>query len=75
MRMKDHEDRFGAIAIGKGYLSFDKLFNALNIKASDNLESRQNKDICTILHEQGHMNISQINEVLMDMDMPPIYNE
>ncbi|MCP4672824.1 MAG: hypothetical protein GY857_16125 [Desulfobacula sp.] len=67
MAIKDLDQRFGSIAVRKGYISSEQLIDALSIQATENVEDNTHRIIGTILREKGYLSIEQINEILQDM--------
>jgi hypothetical protein len=61
------DKRFGAVAIDKGFISLEQLFEAMKIQISENTEGVEHRLIGQILWEKGYMSSEQINEVLKSM--------
>lgn len=61
------DKRFGAVAIDKGFISIEQLFEAMKIQISEDVEGTDHRLIGQILWEKGYMNSEQINEVLKNM--------
>ncbi len=61
------DKRFGAVAIDKGFISIEQLFEAIKIQISEDVEGTDHRLIGQILWEKGYMNSEQINEVLKNM--------
>ena len=61
------DKRFGAVAIDKGFISLDQLFEAMKIQISEDTEGVAHRLIGQILWEKGYMSAEQINEVLKSM--------
>ena len=57
----------------KGFLTVDQLVAALRIQAIEEIEKGKHRLIGTILFEQGHMTIPQIDEVFEPMTIPSGY--
>lgn len=68
-KRKDFEMRFGNIAVAKGFITTDQLFEAIKIQVTEEIEEKKHRLIGMILLDQGLMTIEQINEVLEAMDM------
>jgi hypothetical protein len=65
--------RFGATAVEKGFLTVDQLVAALKIQAIEEIEKGKHRLIGTILFEQGHMTIPQIDEIFGPMTVLSAY--
>jgi hypothetical protein len=61
------DKRFGAVAIDKGFISLEQLFEAMKIQISENMEGAEHRLIGQILWEKGYISSDQINEVLKSM--------
>lgn len=62
--MKDRYKMFGEVALEKGFVTAEQLYQALTLQARDTLEGRPERLLGQILLELGAMNESQIAEVL-----------
>ena len=67
MTMQDLEQRFGATAVGKGYITLDQLMEALQIQVRENIEGKTHRLTGRILCDLGYMTLQQVEEVLADM--------
>lgn len=65
--------RFGATAVEKGFLTVDQLVAALKIQAIEEIEKGKHRLIGTILFEQGHMTLPQIDEIFGPMTVLSAY--
>jgi hypothetical protein len=63
------DKRFGAVAIDKGFISLEQLFDAMKIQISENMEGGEHRLIGQILWEMGYITSEQINEVLKSMEI------
>ena len=61
------ERRFGVIAIEKGFITVDQLWEGLVRQRAQSSPERQH--IGTILKDMGYIEVSQINEVLEVMKL------
>jgi hypothetical protein len=61
------DKRFGAVAIDKGFISLEQLFEAMKIQIREDTEGIEHRLIGQILWEKGYINSQQINEVLKGM--------
>jgi hypothetical protein len=61
------DKRFGAVAIDKGFISLEQLFEAMKIQISENTKGIEHRLIGQILWEKGYISSEQINEVLESM--------
>ncbi len=67
MAIKDLDQRFGSIAVKKGYISSEQLIEVLSIQATENIEDNTHRIVGTILREKGYLSIEQIKEILQEM--------
>jgi hypothetical protein len=58
------EKRFGIVAVEKGYITKVQLDNAIITQMTDEVLEREHRPIGTILLDQGHITVEQIDEVL-----------
>ena len=70
MTTQSFEKRFGMIAVEKGFVTSEHVLEAIEIQLKENMEQNKHRFIGTVLVEQGHMRHSQIQEVLVSMDIP-----
>ena len=70
MPTKHFEKRFGMMAVEKGFVTPEQIFEAIEMQVKENLEQKKHRFIGTVLVEQGYMRHSQIQEVLKAMDIP-----
>jgi hypothetical protein len=61
------DKRFGAVAVKKGFVTLENLYEAMKIQISENLEDTDHRLIGQILWEEGYIKTEQINEVLKAM--------
>ncbi len=61
------DKRFGAVAVEKGFVTLENLYEAMKIQILENLEGTDHRLIGQILWEQGYIKTEQINEVLKAM--------
>ncbi len=68
-KMKGHaiEIRFGIIAVDKGFITSEQLFDALRTQVLGDIEQREHKLIGTILLEMGLVTNAQIDEVVKEL--------
>ena len=59
--------RFGAIAAGKGFVSFGDLRNAVAIQAREDLDGKKHRLIGSILFSLDLITAEQIDEVLNEL--------
>ena len=67
------KDRFGTIAVEKGFLTTEQLLEALNIQAKENIETGNHRLIGQILLHLGYMTEDQIDEVLESINLAMVY--
>ena len=61
------DKRFGAVAIDKGFITFENLIEAMKIQILENLQGIDHRLIGQILWEECYIKTEQINEVLKSM--------
>jgi hypothetical protein len=61
------DKRFGAVAVEKGFVTLENLYEAMKIQILENLEGTDHRLIGQILWEEGYIKTEQINEVLKAM--------
>ncbi|MGD8893738.1 MAG: hypothetical protein PVJ20_11030 [Desulfobacterales bacterium] len=61
------DKRFGAVAVEKGFITLENLYEAIKIQILENLDGSNHRLIGQILWEQGYIKTEQINEVLKTM--------
>ena len=72
-RRKDHQvtgefcERFGAIAVRKGFASLDQVRKAVVEQIEDDVEGREHRLIGTILYQRGWITEDQIEQVLLEL--------
>ncbi len=64
---KKYCNRFGMIAVGKGFVTADQLKEALTEQADDNLSYRPHRLIGRIFFDKGWITDEQINIVLNEL--------
>jgi len=67
MPVKTLEKRFGTIAIEKGFVEIEHVFEAMDIQIRENLEGFEHRLIGQILWEKGYITTEQIDEVVKSM--------
>ena len=70
---KKLKNRFGTIAVDKGFIRSEQLVEALTIQAQENVEQGTHRLIGQILLEEGLLTESQIDEVLETMSNAIVY--
>ncbi len=69
----NHKNRFGTIAVEKGFLTKEQLLEALNIQAKENIESDTHRLIGQILLDRGYMTEDQIDSVLESINLAMVF--
>ncbi|MBW1851164.1 MAG: hypothetical protein JRJ15_06980 [Deltaproteobacteria bacterium] len=64
MALEDLDQRFGSIAVKKGFITSEQLIEAISIQVAENIKDNKHRIIGTILRDMGLLTIEQINEVL-----------
>jgi hypothetical protein len=67
MTISHLDQRFGSIAVKKGYITAEQLVEAITVQIRENVEGHNHRLIGAILHEKGYITIDQINDVLKTM--------
>lgn len=65
------EERFGKIAVKRGFITPDQLKKALSIQEAEFNDKGNHRFIGNILSEQGLISISQIDEILESIGKGP----
>jgi hypothetical protein len=68
MPASDREERFGKIALEKGYITESQLDSVIDAQMNDEIWDRKHRVISTILFHSGYLTIQQIDEVLQVME-------
>ena len=61
------DKRFGSVAIEKGFITIDNLYEAMKTQIFENLSGAIHRPIGQILWEKGFIDTEQIREVLKTM--------
>jgi hypothetical protein len=61
------DKRFGAVAVDKGFITIENLYEAMKIQILENLSGSVHRPIGQILWEKGYIKTEQIKEVLKTM--------
>jgi len=61
------DQRFGALAVAKGFITSDQLVEAIKIQVTENLKESKHRLIGEILRDQGYLTAIQTVEVLNSM--------
>ena len=71
MSMEKFDKRFGMIAIKKGFIAFEQVYEALVTQVTEDLdlEGAKLRSLGEILHEKGLMTPTQIDGVLASMGL------
>lgn len=67
MPIKKLDKRFGTVAIKKGFVEPEHIFEAMEIQILENLEGTEHRLIGQILWEKGYITTKQIDEVVKFM--------
>ncbi|MBN2032306.1 MAG: hypothetical protein JW836_03440 [Deltaproteobacteria bacterium] len=67
MTIEVRDKRFGVVAVEKGFITKEQLFDALRIQVEENLSDRPHRLIGHILIRLGHLSHEQADEVLIAM--------
>ena len=61
------EDRFGTIAVKKGFVTKEQVLEAMKVQMERNLDGLEHRLIGSILYSMGYMTLQQIDEVAEDV--------
>ena len=61
------DKRFGTIAVEKGFITKEELFEVIKIQISDELQNNERRLVGQILYDKGHITTDQIDDVLIAM--------
>ena len=64
MPVKKLDKRFGTVAMEKGFVEPEHMFEAMKIQILENLEGTEHRLIGQILWEKGYITTKQIDEVV-----------
>ena len=67
------ENRFGSIAVDKGFITAAQLIEALTLQATENVEQGKHTLLGEILVQKGYMTSEQVDKVLDTMNQAMIY--
>ena len=67
MTIEGRDKRFGVIAVEKGFISEEQLFEALKIQVQEDLSGKSHSLIGVILVRLGYLTHKQAEEVLLVM--------
>jgi len=68
MTVETLDKRFGVIAVEKGFITPEQLFDVLKIQISEDLKPTKHRLVGEILLDEGHITAAQIKEVLNSME-------
>jgi hypothetical protein len=63
----DHCQRFGAIAVHKGFVSLEEVKAAIGEQIEDDINGREHRLLGTILFENGFITEYQVDVVLVEL--------
>jgi predicted nucleotide-binding protein (sugar kinase/HSP70/actin superfamily) len=64
MTLESRDKRFGVVAVEKGFINKEQLFEALRVQTEENLEQNTHRLTGVILYELGYITKEQIEEIL-----------
>jgi hypothetical protein len=67
MPVEKLDKRFGTVAMEKGFVEPEHMFEAMKIQILENLEGTEHRLIGQILWEKGYITSEQIDEVVKSM--------
>jgi hypothetical protein len=69
MSEKKFDKRFGVVAVKKGFISQEQLFEALKVQIADNFKGMKHRLVGQILQAKNYLTMSQTDEVLIEMGL------
>jgi len=67
MTVEVRDKRFGVIAVEKGFITNEQLFDAMKIQVEEDLEGKTHTLIGVILVRLGYLTHEQTEEILLEM--------
>ena len=67
MTTQKTDKRFGTVAVEKGFITKEELFEVIKIQISDELKDNERRLIGQILYDKGYITTDQIDDVLISM--------
>ena len=67
MTVEVRDKRFGVIAVEKGFITNEQLFDAMKIQVEEDLEGKTHTLIGVILVRLGYLTPEQTEEILLEM--------
>ena len=67
MTVEVRDKRFGVIAVEKGFITNEQLFDAMRIQVEEDLEGKTHTLIGVILVRLGYLTHEQTEEILLEM--------
>jgi len=67
MTVEVQDKRFGVIAVEKGFITKERLFEALKIQIEEDLQKKKHNLIGLILIKLGYLTHDQADEILLAM--------
>jgi hypothetical protein len=64
MKIEHRDKRFGVVAVEKGFITKEQLFESLKIQTEENLEQGKHTLVGVILYRLGYLTKEQIDEIL-----------
>ena len=64
MSVEVHDNRFGVVAVEKGFITKEQLFEALKLQIEEDLDGERHSLIGIILVRLGHLRAEQADEIL-----------
>lgn len=61
------DKRFGTVAVEKGFITKEELFEVIKIQISNELQNNERRLIGQILYDKGYITTDQIDDVLIAM--------
>ena len=64
MTVEVHDKQFGVVAVEKGFITKEQLFEALKLQIEEDLDGKRHSLVGIILVRLGHLRAEQTDEIL-----------
>lgn len=68
MSLKEVEKRFGTIAVDMGYITIERLLDAMEIQVREDVAGKKHRIIGRILYDMGLLTFPQIERVMSSLN-------
>jgi hypothetical protein len=70
---KRSDNRFGAIAVDKGFITPEELYLALEIQAKENIEEKKHRLLGQIMIDMNFLTEEQVEEIVETINQAMLY--